>query len=359
MITERLAAIIEEGIAAGAFPGANIAVVGRDVSLGSYGDRALYPAREKNSLDTRYDMASLTKVVCTTTCLLKLLEEGYFRLYDPVSLFLPRFRHEDVTLRDLVTHTSGLAPCLPHVLGIKSREEALDVLYDQDLLYPKNDKITYSDQNYILVGLVIEAVTGMSLDAFAKKAVFDPLGMKDTGFNPTDATICAPTEKRDDDIVKGIVRGKVHDETAYILGGVAGHAGLFSTASDCARFIEMILNEGTLDGQRILSPATVRALFMPSVANYTGSFVRPTDRRSIGWILSEENTSASDFLSEEAILHTGFTGTSLWIDRKNQVGCALLSNRVHPTRDNHRHFTVRVRVGNYVISHYGNERGRS
>lgn len=350
---KRLGEIINAGIAYGAFPGANICVVNKEESyIGSFGHKANIPSVEENDIDTLYDMASLTKVVCTTSCLLKCLEEGYFRLYDKVSMFLPRYKH-DTIIRDLVTHTSGLPEGVRGVLNMTSRDEVLDAIYNTDLIYPKNNEIFYSDINYILIGLIIEQVSGMSLDAFAKKAIFDPLEMYNTGFCPLEkmgktADQIAPTE-----LQKGVItRGYVHDETARVMGGVAGHAGLFSCVKDLTHFISMILNDGMYNGKRILSKAAIDSLFRSSVANYTGSFTKPTSRRSIGWILDEENSSASDFISPSTILHTGFTGTNLWVDKEKGVGMAMLTNRVHPTRQNTKHFTYRVRVGNYVISHY-------
>jgi len=355
-ITSRLSELIEQGISEGAFPGLNLVIVndmGRVTA--SYGKKALFPKFEGNSVDTIYDMASVSKVVSTTTAILLLLEEGYLRLYDSVSKYLPLFRHKDICVIDLITHTSGLQSDLPKAASIKSRKDALEMIYNCDPVYEKGSKIVYSDVGFILLGFIIESIAKTGLDVFTKSKIFLPLEMKDTGYNPEDKIRCAPTEERRDTIFDGIVRGHVHDEKAYILGGVAGHAGLFSTVSDLGNFIKMVLDEGKYKNNQFMSKACINMLFRPRMAVFETNKIDeiPLQRRSVGWICDENNSNGGDFISPLTITHTGFTGTNIVIDKGNRIGFSLLSNRVHPTRDNLKHMSYRSKIGNYIISHYG------
>ncbi len=348
---DELKELFNDAVEFGAFPGATYAIVTRNhIYTDVVGLKAKYPAEEENSVDTIYDMASVSKVVSTTTCLLKLMEAGKVRLFDPVQRYLPQFKYEKITIWHLVTHTSGLQPGLYNQAHITSKEEAMKLIYEAEVQFETGTKIQYSDINYILLGFIIETISGMSLDAFAKKEIFIPLDMIDSGYNPVDAKRCAPTEERHDEVVQGIVRGKVHDETAYILGGVAGHAGLFSTASDIAKFMQMILNNGMHNGKQYLSKATIDALFRPLVKDPIGISSLPL-QRSIGWIVYDYNTACGDLTSLNTIYHTGFTGTCVWIDKDNEVAFCMLSNRVHPTRANGKHIEIRSKLANYIMAH--------
>lgn len=353
---EKINELIDEAIKDGAFPGANYCLVaGGKVYTGCLGNRSLYPEKEPNSPDTLYDLASVTKVVCTTTAVMLLLESGRIRLYDPVANYLPEFRHKNILIWDLLTHSSGLPADIPRAARLKSREEILDKIWMFDPVYEKNAKIVYSDIGFILLGLTVEAASGMALDVFARENIFKPLEMNDTGYNPRDKARCAPTEERRDEIYDGYLRGDVHDEKAYILSGVAGHAGLFSTAADLVHFIEMILNGGVFRGRRFLSEPTVDLLFRPQVEMKTGVSL-DCNRRGLGWILQGSYPSAGDLASPETIMHTGFTGTNIFIDKTNNVGFALLTNRVHPTRANLKIIPFRSKLGNYIISHFYHRR---
>lgn len=344
--------LIQKFIDDGVFPGANyVLVVGNKTYLGSLGKKVLIPKIEENSLDTLYDMASVSKVISTTTCILKLMEEGKINLYSKVATYLPRFKHEQITIFNLLTHTSGMKEGISDCTTTKNKEEVLERLYSYDLKYPVGEKIIYSDLNYIMLGEIIETLTGQKLDNYAKEVVFEPLEMHDTGYKPTDKLRCAPTEERNDATYRGIVRGDVHDETAYACGGVAGHAGVFSTVQDIEHFIRMILNKGTYNGKRILSESVVDRLFIPQVSE-KNDLINHYNRRGLGWIINSQNSSAGDFTSYEAtILHTGFTGTNIWIDRKNNVGFSLLTNRVHPTRKNVKIIQARPKIANYIMTH--------
>lgn len=346
----KLKELINDAVKSGAFPGATFGLVCGGIKVDYIGKRALYPEVEENSLETIYDLASLSKVIGTTSAVLRLLEEGKLRLFDRVVKYLPRLRHEQLTIWHLMTHTSGMRECCVKVTEIKSKEEVWEQIYSFDLKEEPGQKIIYSDLNYIMLGRIVEIVSGLSLDQFVKSEVFVPLEMVDTGYNPIDTDRCAPTEERKDDVVRGIVRGKVHDETAYILGGVSGHAGVFSTVSDLTHYVQMVLNKGTFRGKKIFSRATIERLFEVQVSQTNGT-MRHADRRGLGWIINSQNSSAGDLTSYETILHTGFTGTNIWIDRVNQVGFIMLTNRVHPTRNNALHIEVRAKVANFIIAH--------
>lgn len=349
------------------FPGCNYVLVCQDKSdetyktaFGSIGNKALYPEVEKNDLDTLYDMASCSKVISTTTCIIKLMEQGKLRLFDQVSKYLPDFKYDNILIWDLITHTSGLPAGISGVTKIKNREEALEKIYALEPSYEKNSKIVYSDIGFILLGFIIEKISGKSLDVFAKENVFDPLEMFSTGYNPlnkdpNNLKKCAPTEERNDDIVRGMVRGHVHDELSYILGGVAGHAGLFSCVKDIEHFIKMILNDGVYNGKRFLSKASIDLLFTPQVSEPKGVSLT-LNTRGIGWIIQGDYCSAGDLASKETILHTGFTGTNVFVDRINKVGFSLLSNRVHPTRKNVLLIPYRGMLGNFIIANFGNRK---
>lgn len=348
-----LEALLQEAIDDGAFPGANyLLIVGNKRFMGSLGNKSLYPKVEANNIDTIYDLASVSKVLATTTAVMMLVERGLLRLYEPVHNILPDFKHQAITVWDLLTHTSGLPADIPKANRLKSREEALNYCFSCDLIYEKNEMIVYSDIGFILLGLIIEKIAKMPLDEFVKENIFEPLQMIDTSYNPQDKKRCAPTEERNDDVYQGMIRGDVHDEKAYILGGVAGHAGVFSTVKDVGNFLDMILNNGKFLDQQILSPQTIDMFFTPQVKMQKGISL-DYDMRSIGWINKGSYSSSGELTSSETIQHTGFTGTNVFIDRKNNIAFTLLTNRVHPTRNNLKIINVRARIGNYIIANFG------
>lgn len=350
MKLKELEKLIQSGVDNGAFPGATYAIVFKDKIYTNYvGNKALYPSIEENSVDTIYDMASCSKVISTASCILKLIETGKIRLFTKVSEIIPEFIHKDLTVWNLVTHTSGLIECVPNHANIKDSNEIWEKVMNADKPYPSNEHIKYSDLNFILLGEIIKRVSGKPLDEFVKSEIFDKLEMFDTGYNPKDIQRCAPTEERNDLVVQGIVRGKVHDETAYTLGGVAGHAGLFSTANDTAKFIQMILNDGMYKNTKVFPKCIIDMMYTPLVKEPVGLSVLPL-QRSVGWIIKDYNPASGDLVSNNTIQHTGFTGTNIWIDRDNEVGFCLLSNRVHPTRNNLKHMELRPKVANYLIA---------
>lgn len=333
------------------FPGCNIGIVLKDGNdfkkcFYSYGKKALYPSIEENDIDTIYDMASCSKVISTTSCLFKLVELGKIRLYDFICVYLPEYKNTDITIWDLMTHTSGLPEGLvgSHTM---TKDEIFNGVMNIEKKYEKNTRINYSDVGYLTLGLLVEKVSNMSLDKFASKYFFEPLEMIDSGYNPTNTLRCAPTEDRGNGVID---RGYVHDEMAHNFGGVAGHAGLFSTVKDISNFIEMILNDGVYKGKKIFDKKTIDLMFTPQVSEKVGIGIEE-DMRGLGWITKSKNSSCGDLCSTETILHTGFTGTNVVIDRKNKIGFTILSNRVHPTRKNTLIIPFRSRCGNFIMSH--------
>ena len=353
---DKLTDLFNDAVAEGVFPGANVVIVNdKETVIASFGKKAVEPVEEENDVDTLYDLASCSKVVSTTTSILLLMEQGKIKLHDEVKTYLPRFKHDGITLFHLLTHTSGLPADVVKAYELKSKEELVNIIYDMDLIYETGSEIKYSDIGFILLGFIIEKVSGLSLDVFASKYIFDVLEMDSTCYNPIDKNRCAPTELRNDDVVSNtIVRGNVHDEKAFIMGGVAGHAGLFSCVKDLQKFIKMILNRGVYRGKQFLSAPTIDLIFAPMVKVPNKNYLR-YDQRGIGWIVADGNCSAGDIASLETISHTGFTGTNIVIDRVNKVGFAILSNRVHITRENEKILPWRGRAANFIVANFNSK----
>jgi len=334
----RVDALVDEAIAAGALPGAVVAVGNADriVWQTVRGQRAVQPEAEPMTLDTIFDVASLTKVVATTTAVMMLVEDGRLRLNDRVATYVPGFgvhNKRDITLRHLMTHTSGLRPDVDLVPEWSGYDRAIALAVAEVPTARPDERFVYSDINYFLLGHIVSVVSGQPLDVFTRERIFVPLGMHDTMFNPP-ADLhprVAPTERCRPyaypcNAPGGTwLRGTVHDPTARRMAGVAGHAGLFSTAADLARFCRMLLNGGTLDGVRILSPLAVARMTQPSSPDGQ----RAT--RGLGWdIDSPFSSNRGELFPVGSFGHTGFTGTSLWIDPRTSTFVVFLSNRVHP-----------------------------
>ncbi len=339
--------LLEGFLAEKAFPGAVVAV-GKDgalVHVQALGRLSYVPASVAVTADTIYDLASLTKIVVTTTMAMILVDEGMIDIDKPLSSFLPKFRggaKDRVTVSQLLTHSSGLDAVLPLYKELRGKQAYLAHIESLDLGYEPGTKSVYSDLGEILLGEILERVAGESLDAFARRRILGPLGMRDTGFMPAASLLqrIAPTEN---DPWRGrLLRGEVHDENAFALGGIAAHAGLFGTAPDLARFAQMLLNGGVYDQHRIVSRETL------------GRFTRragiPDSSRALGWDTPSPGSSSGTLLSPRSFGHTGFTGTSLWIDPDRQLFVILLTNRVHPTRENNTlPKSVRAAVADAVV----------
>jgi CubicO group peptidase (beta-lactamase class C family) len=366
---EALAAVpklLEDYVAQGAFPGGVVAVGhrGRLALLQPFGRLTYAADAPAVQADTIYDLASLTKVVATTTMAMILVDQQRLDLDAPVASFLPGFvdapgqvqGKDKVTVRQLLTHSAGLPavarwyrafdPAGPARGSDALKRDYLRRIEAMPLAYAPGTKSEYSDLGVLLLGEILERVAGVPLDVFVREHVFEPLRMRDTRFLPQPPAPellarIAPTER---DPWRGrLVHGEVHDENAYILGGVAPHAGLFSTAGDLARFAQMLLYGGVLEHRRIVSRETV-ALFTRRDGHVPGS------SRALGWdTKSATGSSAGSLFSERAFGHTGYTGTSLWIDPQRELFVILLTNRVHPTRENTLIREVRPAVADAVV----------
>jgi uncharacterized protein YbbC (DUF1343 family)/CubicO group peptidase (beta-lactamase class C family) len=330
---------VEAAIAAGQTPGA-VVLVGRGpriLHFQAYGVRASAPTREPMTLDTVFDLASLTKVVATTTAVMSLVEQGRIRLNDPVSTYVPGFERYGkgaVTVGHLMAHISGLRPDLDLAEPWTGYDTAIELAREEVLTAPPGERFVYSDINFFLLGEIVRVVSADSLDAYARKTVFEPLGMRDTGFLPPAALRprIAPTERCEEldqwpckRPAAAPLRGVVHDPTARRMGGVAGHAGLFGTARDLSRFARMLLGGGAVDGVRVLSPATIAR--MTSRATPPGM----TAVRGLGWDIDTSFSSPrGELFPVGSYGHTGFTGTSLWLDPASGGYVIILSSRLHP-----------------------------
>lgn len=328
-------------------PGAVLAIGRRGMLLEprAFGHASLQPYETDLSPDAIYDLASVTKVVATTTCALILIDRGYMRLDDTVRTFIPEFSHEGVTIRHLLTHTSGLPAWRPLYQNAATPEAMFSALLEVPLEYETGSHVVYSCLGYILLGKIIERLCNQPLNEVATQHVFQPLGMHDTMYLP-DSDRCqraVPTEMNR--VTGHYLQGIVHDENARHLGGVSGNAGLFSTADNLAVFCQMLLNQGTYGNTRILSPAIVELATTDHTAHLD-------DSRGLGWVVkgTRRYSSAGDLFSARSFGHTGFTGTSLWIDPERELFLVLLTNGVHPVRGSGQHIRLRPLVANTVAS---------
>jgi uncharacterized protein YbbC (DUF1343 family)/CubicO group peptidase (beta-lactamase class C family) len=325
-LAERLSVvdpIVEDAIAQQQIPGAVLVVgyKGQVVYRKAYGSRALVPRREAMTLDTIFDCASLTKVVATTTALMQLWEQGKFRTTDPVSKYLPEFAQngkQDITIRQLLVHYSGLPDDLDLAKKWGGKETAYRMAFEGAPDRPPGSAFVYSDVNFIVLGALVERLSGQMLDEYATQHIFTPLDMKNTRFLPPATWLAriAPTE----DESHHPLRGAVHDPTARRMGGVAGHAGMFSSADDLATFAQALLD----GGRGVLTSATIAKMTAPQQP------VNGTALRGFGWdIDSPLSANRGELLPVGSFGHTGFTGTSLWIDPTTQTYIVLLTNAVH------------------------------
>ena len=316
--------LIEQAIAENKLPGA-VVLVGlgeRTLYHKAIGRRAVVPHLEPMTPDTVFDLASLTKVVVTTTSVMILIDEGKIGLDDRVAAFIPGFERngkENITVRHLLTHMSGLRPDVDLVEPWSGSDTAIALAIEEVPTSAPGTRFIYSDINFFILGDIVRRVSGKPLDRFSHERIFAPLGMTDTTFTPGESSRIAPTA----DVTP--LRGVVHDPTARRMGGVAGHAGLFSTAADLATFCRMILGGGTYRGVRILSPLSLEKM--------TSRATPVTERnvRGLGWdIDSSFSSNRGELLPIGSFGHTGFTGTSIWLDPASGMFVVFLSNRVHP-----------------------------
>jgi len=341
--------IINDAIAQQQIPGA-VLIVGHDgqvVYRKAYGSRAIEPRREAMTLDTVFDCASLTKVVATTTAIMQLWEQGKLRMNDPVAKYLPEFGQngkQDITIRQLLVHYSGLGPDLDLTKVWEGKETAYRMAYEGAPERPPGAAFVYSDINFVVLGALVERLSGESLDEYVSKHIFAPLDMKETRFVPPHSwePRIAPTEEDEN---HHLLRGVVHDPTARRMGGVAGHAGIFSTADDIAVFAQALLD----GGRGVLTPATIAKMTAPQQP------VNGTALRGFGWdIDSPFSTNRGELLPVGGYGHTGFAGTSLWIDPATKTYIVLLTNAVHmnvvPPKEKGSAVALRTKVATAVAA---------
>ena len=340
---------VKESIKAGELPGAVVLAArhGKIVYFKAFGNRVAGTASEPMTTDTIFDIASLTKVVATTPAIMQLAEKGKLRFGDKVKRYLPAFTgggKENITVRQLLTHYSGLRPDFDLSREWSGYRAAMEELWKEKTVTEPGTAFAYSDLNFIALGEIVHAVTGQTLDVYSREHIFAPLGMRETCFLPPAAWVprIAPTEYRKNTLgyLKGqatnpasgkMLRGEVHDPTAGRMGGVAGHAGLFSDAGNLAIYAQTLLNQGiapgkkeSAGGERILSAAAVSAMTRPQ------SPPAATQIRGYGWDIDSSYSSPRGDLFSGGYGHTGFSGTSMWIHPPTDSFIIILSNRLHP-----------------------------
>jgi len=341
----RLDEIFDEAIQNGTFPGGVLLVGNHEKVLfeKSYGTISK-DSKEPVSIDTIYDLASMTKVTATTPAIMKLVEDGRLRLYDPVSLFLDEFKTEEkkeIRIFHLLTHTSGL-PSYSEGWKYAQGQELMKIINSTVPINLVGAKYLYSCLNFITLMEIVEKVTARKFDEFTKSEIFNPLGMVHTTFKPPKNWQIAPTSERDGKTLCG----NVDDELAYYLGGVSGNAGLFSNVRDLYNYAKMYLNHGKHGDRNIFSKETIEAFTFEA-------FNDGQNRRSLGWDMKGMACSCGDLMTESAFGHTGFTGTSIWIDPQIDIAVILLTNRVNISRRENQDKIIRFRplFHNYIVAH--------
>jgi beta-N-acetylhexosaminidase len=346
--------VLGQAVTDHAFPGGVLAVGYQGQLVVHEFGRQTYDAKSPAvNVDTIYDAASLTKPVATATLVAMETEAGRIGLDLPVARYLPEWNdgpnpdwRKTVTIRNLLTHSSGLPAHKPYFLTLKSKREYVAAICREPLEYAPGTKTIYSDLGFILLGEILERTTGKPVDQLAQSLIFAPLDMAGTMFNPTSGLLgrIAPTEN-DTSFRKALVQGAVHDENAAAMGGVAGHAGLFTTAPDLAAFCQMLLNGGIYGHHRLMNRATV--------LQFTAPQALAGNARTLGWMSPTPNSSSGRYFSTRSFGHLGFSGTSIWIDPDRQLFVILLTNRVYPTRENDKITAVRPAVHDAVIESLG------
>jgi CubicO group peptidase (beta-lactamase class C family) len=354
---EAARAILQAGVEQHAFPGAALAVGQKGAAAIVFAGRQTYDAKSAAvAPDTVFDLASLTKVVATTTAAMILYERGQLHLDRSVALYLQDFVEPydtasdplwavrgEITVRHLLAHTSGLPAYERFFLRAREKSHVLAEALALPLEDSPGRKTVYSDVGFILLGAILEQVSGQPLDAFCSTEIFAPLDMGDTCFNPPERiwNRVAPTEQ-DTEFRKRLIRGEVHDENAWVMGGVAGHAGLFGSVSDLARFGALMLAGGKAGAKRLLRAETLDE-FTRAWPVLSGA------ARGLGWDKPGDTPSCGRYFSPASYGHLGFTGTSIWIDPAKDLFAILLTNRVHPTRANDSIRTIRPAVHNAIV----------
>lgn len=353
------------GVANHIFPGGQLLVVKSGIVVydKSFGNYTYDENSEKVTKETLYDLASLTKVVATTPAIMKLYEMKKLDINDKVSGYIPEFANngkEDITIANLLLHNSGLKAWIPFYQTCSGKEDILNTIYNISLEYTPETKTVYSDLNAVLLGEIVERVSGKSLDAFCKEYIFEPLDMSNTTFNPAGdkKMLSAPTENDSYWRMKQL-QGDVHDECAYLMGGVSGNAGLFSTAEDLSHYMDMMIHKGVyfnphsrvLREETMFETATIE-LFTTKYSGYNYD-----NSRALGWDTKPAATRSTrsqcgELISENCFGHTGYTGTSVWYDKDRDLLIIFLTNRVYPTRENSVMKDFRPDLHNMIVELY-------
>ncbi len=364
----RVKKLLVQGVKANVFPGAVLRVLSDSHVIFDYatGFSSLFPERRKITTDTVFDIASLTKVIVTTSSVMLLVQDKKLKLDEGVSTYISEIDSADkrcITIRQLLSHSAGFSSWKPVYQEIENEEKRTGVrilgtpnaralflknILNDPLAYKPGTRALYSDLGFILLGFIVERITGKGLDEFAKEKIFLPLNMRSTFFvkNPHQrgvkyrfaATERCPWRRK-------VICGEVHDENAWAMGGVAGHAGLFSTAEDIGIFAEEVINSYYSRG-RLFHKNTAR-IFFKQVRT-------PSSSWALGWDTpTKGNSTSGRYFSSESIGHTGFTGTSIWIDLKRKVAVILLTNRIHPTRENLKIKEFRPKIHDAIMEALG------
>lgn len=318
LIKEKLNELQQDGV----FPGATLGIcTNRSKYLDFVGYKSIFPYKELNSLNTIYDLASLTKVIVTNTLVSLALMEKKITLSTKIDKYFDDELYKNITIYNLITHTSGLVTTkrASSIYSYGDYEDYLNTIIKENI-----EKARYSDINYILLGFIIEKIYNDSLDKIADIKIFKPLNMKNTTFKPN-PKLCAPTEISS---TRGIIKGMPHDEKSYYSNKIIGCSGLFAPIEDIIKFVQMVLNNGIVDGKVFLEKRYIDLWFKKLVTDIEDL------NRGMGWIIGSSATTTKECCSDNTIIHLGFTGTMIIIDRGNNLGIVLLSNRVHPTRNN-------------------------
>lgn len=337
-ITDYLNKCINEQV----FCGTNVCIrYKNETEFFSLGDRSLIPDREINDIDTIYDLASLTKVIITTPLILIAIRENKIKHETKVKNILNDFPFVDITIKDLLTHTSGLDADIK-TDKTDTKESIWNKIKQSKRIYHDKQHVLYSDLGYITLGLILEKIYNTNLKELSQKYLLCPMDMKDSGYNIEQAKHkrCAPTEIS---IITDMMRkGLVHDEKATVMNGISGHAGFFSTIKDMSHVLEMLMNDGYYKDRTVLTKEEI---------NLFKTCYSPKNeiKRSIGYLLKDERSPFSVLNSNSAYMHTGFTGTSILVDEENELGIVILSNRVHPTRENTKIYEKRKEIHHFIL----------
>ncbi|MBP9191235.1 MAG: serine hydrolase [Ignavibacteria bacterium] len=355
--------IISGGIMTGSFPGAQVLIGNeRDILYNkSYGNFT-YDENSPVVTDyTMYDLASVTKVLATTSAIMKLYDQRKFNLSDKVSYYIPEFGSngkEDITILNLLIHNSGLTAFVPFYKYYSNSEEVMDAIYNAELEYPTGSQSVYSDLNAVILGKLVEKISGKDLNQYCIDNIFLPLDMQNTMFVPDDSRKdkIAPTEE--DTYWRGrLLQGEVHDETTSMLNGVSGNAGLFSNARDIYKLMSVLLNDGRYYNPYTRSLKEERMFDKFTVELFTKKYtdVLYENSRALGWDTKPLDSSTKyripcgELISENCFGHTGYTGTSVWCDRERKIIVILLTNRVYPSRSNYGIRDIRPEIHNAAI----------